>query len=219
MFRLALLAGWLVTAVVCGAELEAGKFLVASRGLGATNFGGTVVLLLKFDEEEGALGIVVNRRTDVPLSRVFENIKTAKDRTDAVYVGGPVEPGSVLALLKSAGKVEDASRVLTGIYLISGKALLEKTAAEAPSDSFHAYLGYAGWGPGQLEHEVELRGWHVLRAHAATVFDPEPDGVWEKLIRRTKLRIAHSVRSVAIGSTLAARPAGHHTPATLTPNL
>ena len=208
MFRLALLAGLLFTAVVCGAELEAGKFLVASRNLGDPNFAGTVVLLLKFDDEEGALGIIVNRRTDVPLSRVFENIKTAKDRTDAVYIGGPVEPGSVLALLKSATKVEDASRVLTGIYLISGKALLEKAAAEAPSDSFHAYLGYAGWGPGQLEHEVELRGWHVLRADAATVFDQEPDGVWEKLIRRTELRIAHSVRSVAIGSTLVARRAG-----------
>ncbi len=150
----------------------------------------------------------MNRRTDVPLSRVFENIKTAKDRTDAVYLGGPVEPGSVLALLKSAGKVEDANRVLTGIYLIAGKAVLEKAAEEAPPGSFHAYLGYAGWGPGQLEHEVELGGWRVLPADAATVFDPDPDSVWEKLIRRTELRIAHSVRSVAIGSTLVARRAG-----------
>src|SRR5438309_46538 len=205
MFRLALLAGLLFTAVVCGAELEAGKFLVASRGLGDPNFAGTVVLLLKFDDEEGALGIIVNRRTDVPLSRVFENIKTAKDRTDTVYIGGPVEPGSVLALLKSATKVEDASRVLTGIYLVSGKALLEKAVAEAPPGSFHAYLGYAGWGPGQLEHELALGGWQILRADAATVFDPEPDSVWEKLIRRTELRIAQSVRSEAIGSTLVAR--------------
>jgi putative transcriptional regulator len=208
MPKVALLAGLAFSVLVCGAEFEAGKFLVASRSLGDPNFAGTVVLLLKFDEEEGALGIIVNRRTDVPLSRVFENIKTAKDSTEAVYMGGPVEPGSVLALLKSANKVEDASRVLTGVYLISGKALLEKTAAEAPPGSFHAYLGYAGWGPGQLEHEVELGGWHILRADAAAVFDPEPDGVWEKLIRRTELRIAHSVRSVAIGSTLVARRAG-----------
>jgi putative transcriptional regulator len=208
MPKIALLAGLLFSALVCGAELEAGKFLVASRGLGDPNFAGTVVLLLKFGDEEGALGIIVNRRTDVPLSRVFENIKTAKDRTDTVYVGGPVEPGSVMALLNSASKVEDASRVITGIYLISGKALLAKAAAEATPGSFHAYLGYAGWSPGQLEHEVELGGWRILQADAATVFDPDPDGVWEKLIRRTELRIAHSVRSVAIGSTLVARRAG-----------
>src|SRR5216684_1547988 len=102
MFRLALLAGLLFTAVVCGAELEAGKFLVASRGLSDPNFAGTVVLLLKFDEEVGALGIIENSRTDVPLCRVFENINTAKDRTDAVDIGGHVEPGGILALLKSA---------------------------------------------------------------------------------------------------------------------
>jgi putative transcriptional regulator len=208
MIRLALLAGLFLTTRAGGAELEAGKFLVASRGLGDPNFAETVVLLLKFDEEEGALGIIVNRRTDVPLSRVFESIKTAKDRTDAVYLGGPVEPGSVLALLKSSTKVEDASRILTGIFLIAGKALLEKAAAEAPPGSFHVYLGYAGWSAGQLEHEVELGGWRVLPADAATVFDPDPDSVWEKLIRRTELRIAHSVRSVAIGSTLVARRAG-----------
>jgi putative transcriptional regulator len=202
MLRLALLAGLLLAAGVYGAELEAGKFLVASRDLGDPNFAGTVVLLLKFDEDEGALGIIVNRRTDVPLSRVFDNIKSAKDRTDAVYIGGPVEPGSVFALLKSAAKVEDANRILSGIYLISGRALLEKTAAEAPPGAFHAYLGYAGWAAGQLEHEVELGGWRVLPADAAAVFDPDPDSLWEKLIRRTELRIAHSVRKVAIGSTL-----------------
>jgi len=208
MLRLALLAGLLLAVVSYGADLEAGKFLVASRDLGDPNFAGTVVLLLKFDEEEGALGIIVNRRTDVPLSRVFDNIKSAKDRTDAVYIGGPVEPGSVFALLKSAAKVEDANRILTGIYLISGRALLEKTAAEAPPGAFHVYLGYAGWSAGQLEHEVELGGWRALPADAATIFDPDPDSLWEKLIRRTELRIAHSVRKVAIGSTLVARRAG-----------
>src|SRR5258708_19758069 len=119
MVRLSLVAGLLFTAWVCGAELEGGKFLVASRGLGDPNFAGTVVLLLKFDEEEGALGIIVNRRTDVPLSRVFENIKTAKDRTDAVYIGGPVNPASVLPLLQSATKVKHPTPQLTALLLLS----------------------------------------------------------------------------------------------------
>ncbi|HEY6393542.1 MAG TPA: YqgE/AlgH family protein [Bryobacteraceae bacterium] len=208
MIRVALLAGLFFTALLYGADLASGKFLVASRDLGDPNFAGTVVLLLKFDEDEGALGIIVNRRTDVPLSRVFESVKSAKDRTDAVYIGGPVEPGSVIGLLKSSAKVEDASRILPGIYLISGRAPLEKTAAEAPPGAFHAYLGYAGWGPGQLENEIDLGGWRVLPADAAMVFDPDPDTLWEKLIRRTELRIAQSVRKVAIGSTFVARRAG-----------
>ncbi len=207
MHRL-LIAGLFVSALMPAADLAPGTFLVASRDLGDPNFAGTVVLLLNLDDEEGALGIIVNRRTDVPLSRLFGNIKPAKDSTDAVYVGGPVEPSRGLALLKSAGKMEDARRILTGIYLISGKSALEKTAVEAQSGTFHVYLGYAGWAAGQLEHEVELGGWHVLPADAATVFDADPDGVWEKLIRRTELRIAHSVRNVAIGSTLVARRAG-----------
>ena len=83
-----------------------------------------------------------------------------------------------------------------------------QAVGEAQPGTFHVYLGYAGWSAGQLEHEVELGGWHVLPADAASVFDPEPDGLWEKLIRRTELRIAHSVRKVAIGSTLVARRAG-----------
>jgi putative transcriptional regulator len=207
MFRLALLAGLFLT-TVCAADLARGTFLVADRDLGDPNFAGTVVLLLNFDEEEGALGIIVNRRTDVPLSRLFGNIKSGRDSTDAVYVGGPVEPGRGLALLKSAGKMEDASRILNGVYLISGKASMEKAVGEAQPGAFHVYLGYAGWSAGQLDHEVELGGWHVLQADAASVFDSEPDGLWEKLIRRTELRIAHSLRKAAIGSTLVARRAG-----------
>jgi putative AlgH/UPF0301 family transcriptional regulator len=68
---------------------------------------------------------------------------------------------------------------------------LEKTLAGKGEPSvFHVFLGYAGWGPGQLEHEVELGAWHILPADAASVFDADPDSVWPRLIRRTELRIA-----------------------------
>ena len=170
-------------------DLAIGKFLVASRELGDPNFAETVVLLVHYDEEDGAVGLIVNRRTDVPLSRVFP--EQAKGRTDPVYMGGPVQPASALALLKSADKPKDANRVIAGVYLISGKALLEKTlVAKADPDAFHVYLGYAGWGRGQLEHEVGLGAWHILPADAATVFHSDPDSVWPRLIRQTELRIA-----------------------------
>jgi hypothetical protein len=75
--------------------------------------------------------------------------------------------------------------------LISSKALLQKTlAAGAEASRFHAYLGYAGWGREQLEHEVELGAWHVLPADTGDVFHSDPDSVWLRLIRRTEVRIA-----------------------------
>jgi len=174
-------------------ELAAGSFLISSRDLGDPNFAETVILLLRYDDEQGAMGLIVNRRGDVPLSRVFEDLKPAKGRKDPAYLGGPVEPDNVLALLKSSTRVEDAQRVFGAVYLISDKDLLEKTLSEkAEATVFHVYLGYAGWGPGQLEHEVDLGAWLILPPDAASVFDADPDSVWPRLIRRTELRIARA---------------------------
>jgi putative transcriptional regulator len=192
---------FVLLAVLCGlapvqgsaqdAELAPGKFLVASRALADPNFSEAVILLVRFDEEQGAMGLIVNRRTDLPLSRVFQDLKQAKARTDLAYMGGPVESDNVLALLKSSEKLDETQRVFGGVYLISSKDLLEKALAEKVEPSgFHVYLGYAGWGPGQLEREVEVGAWHIMPPDAASVFDAEPDSVWARLIRRTEMRIA-----------------------------
>ncbi len=193
-------------------KLAPGVFLVASRDLGDPNFAQSVVLLVHYDDENGAVGLIINRQTDVPLSRVFSELKEAKGRADPVYVGGPVETGGVLALLKAASKPKGADPVFGDVYLISSKMLLARTLAEGvEANQFHAYIGYAGWARDQLEHEVELGAWHVLPADTGNIFHPVPDSVWERLIRRTEVRIArarHSDRSVMIGSTLVARRAG-----------
>ena len=192
---------FVLLAVLCGlgsvrapaqaADLAPGNFLVASRDLGDPNFSETVILLLRYDDEQGAMGLIVNRRTDLPLSRVFQDLKQAKGRTDLAYMGGPMEQDNVLALLKSTVKPEEAQRIFASVYLVSSKALLEKTLAEKADPSvFHVCLGYAGWGPGQLEHEVELGAWHIVPPDAASVFDEDPESVWPRLIRRTELRIA-----------------------------
>jgi putative transcriptional regulator len=188
-----------------------GMFLVASRDLGDPNFAHAVVLLVHYDDENGAMGLIINRQTDVPLSKIFEDLKVAKGRADPIYVGGPVETGTVLALLKSGSKPKDAEHVFGDIYLISSKVLLEKTlAAGIEASQFHAYLGYTGWGREQLEHEVELGAWHILPGDMGNVFHPDPDSVWPRLIRRTEMRIAqgYSDRKVVIGSTSVARRAG-----------
>ena len=140
-------------------KLAPGRFLVASRDLGDPNFAQAVVLLVQYGDEHGAMGLIVNRRTDVPLSRVLNDLKEAKSRTDPIYIGGPVELNSVMALLQAPPtKLEGAKRVFGDVYMMSSKELLQKTLASPvmDADAFHAFLGYAGWEPGQLEHEVEL---------------------------------------------------------------
>lgn len=174
-------------------DLAVGKLLVASRDLGDPNFAQTVILLVHYDEGQGAVGLVINKRTDVPISRVFHDLKEAKGRNDPVYIGGPVELNSVMALLKSASKPDGASHVFGDVYLISNKDLLTETlASRAEATVFHTYIGYAGWSPGQLEHEVELGAWHIMPGDAATVFHADPDAVWPRLIKRTETQIARA---------------------------
>jgi putative AlgH/UPF0301 family transcriptional regulator len=172
-------------------DLAVGRLLVASRDLGDPSFAKTVILLVHYSDGQGAVGLVLNKRTDVPISRVFHDLKEASGRKDPVYIGGPVELNSVLALLKSASKPDGADKVFSDVYLIGNKDLLAKTlASSAEATVFHTYIGYAGWGAGQLEHEVELGAWHIMPADAGTVFHADPDSVWEHLVRRTETQIA-----------------------------
>ncbi len=184
-------------------KLASGQFLVAARELGDPNFAQAVILLIDYDSDKGAMGLIVNRRTDMPVSRVLGDLKEAKGRTDPIYVGGPVELTSVLALLKSASKPGDAKHVFGDVYLVNTKEQLQKTLAAGPeSGSFHVFVGYAGWGAGQLEHEVELGAWHIMSADAALVFHSDPDSVWPRLIRRTEQQIAGVSRPTTSTSLL-----------------
>lgn len=206
-----LLAGLFVVALSQAADLETGQFIVASRELVDPNFAQAVVLIIRYDEEHGAMGLVINRRSDVPLSSLFRDMKEAKNNSDAAYEGGPVEAGSILALMKSASKPDDAEKVLPDVYLVTTKALLAKTlAAKTAAGSLHVFVGYAGWGPGQLEREIDLGAWNIMPAAAAEIFHSDPDSVWPRLIKRTETRIArnYSLRRVSTGSTRIARRAG-----------
>ncbi len=171
-------------------DLGPGKLLVATRELGDPNFVHTVILLVDYDDK-GVLGLILNRRTRVPLSQVLEGLKAARDRPDPVYLGGPVDKPAIFALLHSPAKVEGAQPVVDGVYLISTKALFEQTiAAQADPKALHVYLGYAGWSNEQLRQEVELGSWFIFPADAKTVFDADPDSLWSRMIGKTELEIA-----------------------------
>jgi putative AlgH/UPF0301 family transcriptional regulator len=171
-------------------DLHAGSLLVASRSLADPHFAETVVLLVHYDAE-GVVGLILNRRTDVPLSRVLEGLKTARGRLDQVYLGGPVGTPAMFALLESVAKLDGAEHVFGSVYLISKKALFEQVISTRPDPSvFHVYLGYAGWSPGQLRAEVKLGAWFIFQADAKTVFAADPDSLWPQMIQKTELKLA-----------------------------
>jgi putative transcriptional regulator len=193
----------LAVAVVCGTaaawaqstdikDLGVGKLLVSSRGLPDPNFVDSVVLLIQHDQQ-GTVGLMINRRTQAPISSILQDLNPAKHRSDPIYVGGPVELSAVFGLLRSRKKLDGATSLLSEVYLVSSKALLEKTlaASSGPSD-LRLYLGYCGWAGGQLENEVRHGGWWIFDANAGVVFDSEPDSLWSRLIARTERQIAET---------------------------
>jgi putative transcriptional regulator len=164
--------------------LAKGKFLVASRRLGDPNFVETVILLLAYDEK-GAMGVVINRPTEARLSTLLSEVKGLQKRPDVVYLGGPVGRSQMLILARSNGQVEQSLRVFEDVYTVAGQRMLEQLIHEVGARAkFRAYLGYAGWGAGQLDFEVAQGGWHVLPADAATVFNKPSAEIWPELIRR-----------------------------------
>jgi putative transcriptional regulator len=198
---------WMTAAVLClpgilasqsqrVTDLGVGKLLVAPRNAPDPSFAESVVLLAQFDKN-GALGLMINRRTRVPLSRVLEQFKAANNRSDPVYLGGPVELEVVMALLRSSTAPDKAPPVMPGIYLVSTRPVLEKalTAGTAPG-AFHVYLGYCGWGSGQLENEIKLGGWYIFSGDADLIFDSDPSSLWSRLIDRTEQRFARTAPRV-----------------------
>lgn len=171
-------------------DAAAGKLLVARRDLPDPNFARTVVVLLEYSRK-GAMGLVLNRPTDLPVSRVFRDMDAAKARTDIVFSGGPVERGVVHALQRSRTKIEEARQVVEDVYMVSVAKQIEKSFRDGvPASDLRFYAGYAGWGPDQLDREIDLGAWLLMDADAATIFHPNPEQLWPRLIRRSESRLA-----------------------------
>ncbi len=196
-------------------HLAAGQFLVATEKLNDPNFAEAVVLLLQYDSAEGSVGIIVNRKTQLSLARIFPDKKATED---PVFEGGPVEIEVVQALMRSATKPSKGTLLVGDVYTTGSKQEIDKaiTSKAAPS-KFRAFLGYAGWGGGQLESEIQAGAWTVVKATPKMIFDDAPDTLWERLNRQANGQIAsgYSDLSAVIGSTWTARSAGHRLPASV----
>ncbi len=163
--------------------LDKGVFLIATPSLRDPNFRQTVVLLCEHGPE-GALGVVVNRPTEMNIAEVLPQVPVLEGQGHRVYAGGPVQKNSLLVLYRLNEEIEDAHPVLDGVYLGGSMETLERIL-ELPSEheSFRAYMGYSGWGPGQLETEMESGSWLTMPARSQLVFDEDATQLWGEVIR------------------------------------
>ena len=160
-----------------------GMFLLAAPRLRDPRFAQTVVLLLEY-EQTGALGLVINRPTEASLHDVLAT-PLPNSEGHAVFAGGPVELRRLIALLRSPVAVDGAERLFGDVHASGSMDTLRRMLErDGHAADVHAYLGYAGWAPGQLDAEIARGDWIVAPADAESVFDTPPVDVWPNLMRR-----------------------------------
>ena len=159
-----------------------GTLLVAARGSHDAEFAQAVVLVVHTGPE-GAMGLVMNRRTKVPLASVFPELAGSKGGAAPVYNGGPMRMG-INGVLRSRAKPQAGSRILPGVYVLSAEADVKKLAAAASPDIFRVYVGLCGWSPGQLDGELRRGIWKLAPADPSALFDRDPDSLWTRLTNR-----------------------------------
>jgi len=165
-----------------------GSILIAMPGMGDPRFDKSVVYMCAHSPD-GAMGLIVNKPTeDVRLSHLLEqlDIRVADQVPDKpVHFGGPVEHGRGF-VLHSRDYQSDISTLIVDeeIAMTATLDILEDLARGfGPSRSIMA-LGYAGWGPGQLEGEIGQNGWLTSASDPALVFDADDGSKWEKALKR-----------------------------------
>jgi putative transcriptional regulator len=155
-----------------------GRLLVATPGSFDPNFHDTVVLVLEHNEE-GALGVVLNRPSQAAVAEVLPDWEPVAAAPSVVFVGGPVQPNAVIGLVRA--RSPDVTTVDLG-------STPEKVTGDVKA--VRVFAGYAGWGPGQLEAEIEAGGWFVVEAEPDDATSPRPDDLWRMVLRRQRGRLA-----------------------------
>jgi putative transcriptional regulator len=157
------------------------QFLIAMPGMADENFEGTVVYLCEHSPK-GALGLVINRPSDIKLKNLFEKVELSLDRVELaeqpVYYGGPVQTDRGFVLHPKLGAPTDGSPYAStmtipgaALEMTTSKDVLEALAQGAGPSKVLVMLGYAGWAAGQLEDELGRNGWLTVNADPSLIFD------------------------------------------------
>jgi putative transcriptional regulator len=165
-----------------------GQLLIAGPTLLDPNFARTVVLIGEHNED-GALGVVLNRPSETTVGEAVPDLEDLTDADDPVHVGGPVQPSAVLVLAEYE-QPDQAQQLVTGSV---GFVAVDEEGDRVATALGRArvFAGYAGWGPGQLETELERDDWIVADSVEDDVFDEDASTLWSRVLDRQggKLRL------------------------------
>ena len=157
-----------------------GHLLIAGPGLVDPNFWRSVVLVGEHSEE-GALGVVLNRTSETSVDEAVPELAVLADGMGDVHVGGPVQPSAVVVLAEFAEPSDASELVVESVGFLPAEVDPDSLG---PLRRARVYVGYAGWGPGQLDDELDEGSWIVEPARAEDVFTDEPDALWSTVLRR-----------------------------------
>ena len=174
-----------------------GKLLIASPTLVDPNFARTVVFITEHNDE-GAMGIVLNRPSETSVESVVPALAEIAGG-EPVYVGGPVQPEALVLLAEFSDPEAAAWIVVADVGLASADVDLDELADAVRRG--RVYAGYSGWGPGQLEAEMEIDSWIVEAPLPAELFPEDPGRLWSDVLARkggpVRAPVAHACRSLA----------------------
>ncbi len=158
-----------------------GQLLVAAPLLTDPNFHRTVILIGEHGSE-GAMGVVLNRPSPVTVSAALAPLGPIVGDDDFVYVGGPVQTDAVVVLADFVDPDLSAGVVFESVGFVPGE--VEDAADLGPLRKARVFVGYSGWGSGQLENELEERAWILADATTDDVFAQDAERLWTRVLRR-----------------------------------
>lgn len=192
----------LLLSVVAAAADEPAFFLVASPRIVDPNFRETVVLVIQHTPMVSR-GVIINRPLETPLARLTPGDEAFEHASERVYFGGPVALPSLSFVFRAKERAKGSVHVMDDLYLGDDPALLQEVLKrKGAAGRVRVYAGHAGWGPGQLQSEIESGSWFATRATAEFVFHDNPASIWGELVKRASQR---SVRFGTGGRLAAAR--------------
>ena len=160
-----------------------GRLLVASPKIMDPNFRRTVVLMAEHGEE-GAMGLVLNRPAETTVAEAVPDLDwLAAEDGDGVWLGGPVEPGSVMVLAEFDDPGQAALLLEDDLGFVPADVAEREGFADAVRRT-RIFAGHAGWGPGQLEAELEEDSWIIEPSRRTDVFTTDPEALWSAVLRR-----------------------------------
>lgn len=158
-----------------------GQLLIAGPTLLDPNFWRTVVLVVEHTDD-GALGLVLNRPSETTVGEAVGQLDELVDPADQLFVGGPVQPAAVIVLAEFEDPNDAALIAFDDIGVLAAGASLQDAGGGVREA--RAFVGHSGWGPGQLDAELERGDWILEPAQRADAFSDEPDELWSEVLIR-----------------------------------